>query len=96
MAILDWAFELAARTLRTPLYRPMPRSKFVPYGPGQLKALRTLRLTCDKETGRTETFMGVKPRDAPRLSFDTRAARLAAMRLLGIREGECWQRPLSS
>jgi hypothetical protein len=74
----------------------MPRPKFAPYGPGQLKALRTLGLTCDKETGRTEHFVWKKAGQAPRLSFDTRAARLAAMRLLGIREGECWQRPLCS
>ena len=93
----NWgAFELAARTLRTPLYRPMPRSKFAPYGPAQLKALRTLGLRCDKETGRTEPFVWVKPGQAPRLMLETRAARLAAMQLLGIRQGECWQRPLSS
>jgi hypothetical protein len=74
----------------------MPRPKFAPYGPGQLKALRTLGLTCDKETGRTEPFVWVKPGQAPRLMLATRTARLAAMRLLGIREGECWQRPLCS
>jgi hypothetical protein len=74
----------------------MPRSKFAPYGPGELKALRTLGLRCDKETGRTEPFVWEKPRHATRLSLGTRAARLAAMQLLGIRQGECWQRPLSS
>jgi hypothetical protein len=73
----------------------MTRSKFAPYGPGQLKALRTLRLKCDNETGRTEPFVWMKPNCA-RLSLDTRNARLAAMKLLRIREGECWQRPLSS
>ena len=68
----------------------MTRSKFAPYGPGQFKALRTLGLKCDKETGRTEPFVwshARTPRGDPRL---------AAMKLLGIREGECWQRPLSS
>ena len=74
----------------------MPRSKFAPYGPGELKALRTLGLSCDKESGRTESFVWVKPSSAPRLTLGTRAARLAAMQLLRIREGECWQRPLSS
>jgi hypothetical protein len=72
------------------------RCAFAPYSPGQLKALRTLGLKCDKETGRTEPFEWVKPRHAPRLAFGTRAARLAAMQLLGIRQGECWQRPLSA
>jgi hypothetical protein len=71
----------------------MPR--FAPYGPAQLRALRTLGLKCDKETGRTEAFVWKKP-NCPRLSIDTRTARLAAMKLLRIREGECWQRPLSS
>ena len=74
----------------------MARCKFAPYAPGQLKALRTLGLKCDKETGRTEPFVWVKPSLAPRLTLETRAARLAAMQLLGIRQGECWQRPLSS
>ena len=74
----------------------MSRSKFARYGPGELKALRTLGLKCDKETGRTEPFVWVKPSHGPRLAVETRAARLAAMRLLGIRQGECWQRPLSS
>ena len=74
----------------------MPRPKFAPYGPGQLKALRTLGLTCDKETGRTEPFVWVKALHAPRLTSDTRNARRAAMQLLRIREGECWQRPLCS
>lgn len=68
----------------------MPR--FAPYGPAQLKALRTLGLRCDKETGRTEPFVWRKAGQAPRLMLETRAARLAAMQLLGIREGECWQR----
>ena len=71
----------------------MPRSKFAPYGPGEFKALRTLGLSCDKESGRTEPFVWVKSSSAPRLTLGTRAARLAAMQLLGIREGECWQRP---
>jgi hypothetical protein len=73
----------------------MTRSKFAPYGPGQLKALRTLGLKCDKETGRTEPFVWMKSSHG-RLSLGTRDARLAAMKLLGIREGQCWQRPLSS
>jgi len=74
----------------------MARSKFAPYAPGQLKALRTLGLKCDNETGRTEAFVWRKAGQAPRLMLETRTARLAAMKLLGIREGECWQRPLSS
>lgn len=74
----------------------MPRAKFAPYGPGQLKALRTLGLTCDKETGRTEPFVWKKPGNAPRLTMCRRAARIAAMKLLNIREGERWQRPLAS
>ena len=74
----------------------MPRCAFAPYGPGQLKALRTLGLKCDKETGRTEPFVWKKDPSAPRLTMGTRAARLAAMQLLGIRQGECWQRPLAS
>ena len=73
----------------------MARSKFAPYAPGQLKALRTLGLKCDNETGRTEAFVWMKPNYA-RLLLDTRNVRLAAMKLLRIREGECWQRPLSS
>ena len=71
----------------------MPRPKFAPYAPGQLKALRTLGLKCDKETGRTEPFVWRKAGQAPRLMLATRTARLAALQLLGIREGECWQRP---
>jgi hypothetical protein len=74
----------------------MPRSKFAPYGPGELKALRTLGLSCDKESGRTEPFVWRKAGQAPRLMLATRAARLAAMQLLGIREGECWQRTPAS
>ena len=62
----------------------------------QRESLRTLGLRCDKETGRTEPFVWVKSSHAPRLTMGTRAARLAAMQLLGIRQGECWQRPLSS
>ena len=73
----------------------MTRPKFAPYRPGELKALNTLRLKCDKETGRTEPFEWVKPGSAPRLMLGVREARLAAMKLLGIKEGECWQRPLS-
>ena len=71
----------------------MPRSKFAPYSPGELKALRTLGLSCDKESGRTEPFVWRKAGQAPRLMLATRTARLAALQLLGIREGECWQRP---
>lgn len=73
----------------------MPRPKFAPYGPGQLKALRTLGLTCDKETGRTQPFVK-QPCKHGRLSPGTHAARRAAMKLLNIREGERWQRPLAS
>jgi hypothetical protein len=73
----------------------MARCKFSPYAPGQLKALKTLGLQCNKETGRTEPFVWQKS-SYGRLSLGTRDARLAAMKLLGIREGECWQRPLSS
>jgi hypothetical protein len=73
----------------------MARCKFAPYAPGQLKALRTLGLRCDKETGCTEPFVWI-PSSHGRLSLGTRAARLAAMQLLGIRQGECWQRPLAS
>jgi hypothetical protein len=68
----------------------MARCKFAPYALGQLKALRTLGLKCDKETGRTEPFVrshASTPRGDPRV---------AAMKLLRIREGECWQRPPSS
>ena len=71
----------------------MPRTAFAPYGPGELKALRTLGLSCDKESGRTEPFVWRKAGQAPRLMLATRTARLAALQLLGIREGECWQRP---
>jgi len=73
----------------------MTRSKFAPYAPGQLKALRTLGLKCDNETGRTEPFVWMKP-NCPRLMLGTRTARHAAIKLLRIREGECWQRPLAS
>jgi hypothetical protein len=72
------------------------RCAFAPYSPGQLKALRTLGLKCDKETGRTEPFVWKPCPSGGRLSLGTRAKRTAAMKLLGIREGECWQRPLSS
>lgn len=73
----------------------MPKSMFKPYGPGELKALRTLRLTCDAETGRTEPFVWTKPGNAPRLTFKTREARQQAMKVLKIKVGECWQRPLA-
>ena len=72
----------------------MTRPKFAPYAPGQLKALRILGLKCDNETGRTDPFVWFKS-SYGRLSLGTRDARLAAMKLLGIKEGECWQRPLS-
>jgi hypothetical protein len=74
----------------------MPRSKFAPYGPGELKALLTLGLSCDKENGHTEPFVWKKASSAPRLTLDMHATRLAAMQLLGIREGECWQRTPAS
>ena len=72
----------------------MPTSIFKPYGPGELKALHTLGLKCDKETGRTEPFEWKKSKYG-RLSLATRNARLAAMKLLGIQENQCWQRPLA-
>lgn len=73
----------------------MPRCKFAPYEKGQLQALRTLGLTCDKKTGCTEPLVKKLCKHG-RFSAGTRAARLKAMKLLGIREGQRWHRPLAS
>lgn len=65
----------------------MTHSKFVMYCPGQLKDLRKLGLTFDKETGSTEPLVWIKSSHGC-LSLSMRDTLLTAMKLLHIQEGK--------
>lgn len=70
----------------------MPRPTFEPYTSAQRKALRILALKCDQKTGRTEPCVWPNPQNSQAENFIA----FAAMRVLGIGDGECWQRPAAA